>query len=220
MAGVTLHCLIRFLRVARVFHEGLVGIAVRNTLEWACTQVMRALALHHCYTCPPEGHKMNRRIFALLFAFSAGAIIGHVAIPLLGEHFAQPDVVMAQAHKPVMITRLYTGPDNQTHAEEVELKFTPGNPAEVSKMMPITSAELHRTAGGSVDDWHRAPRRQYVITLSGRGEVEVAGGKNISLGPGSIDLVEDTTGKGHITKVVSTEDRVTLQLPLLDQPGR
>jgi quercetin dioxygenase-like cupin family protein len=163
---------------------------------------------------------MNRRIFAILFAFTAGAIIGHVATRLLGEHFAQPDVVMAQTHKPVMITRLYTGPDNQTHAEEVELKFTRGNPAEVSKMMPITSAELHRTAGGSVDDWHRAPRRQYVITLRGQGEVEVAGGKKISLGPGSIDLVEDTTGKGHITKVVSTEDRVTLQLPLVDQPGR
>jgi quercetin dioxygenase-like cupin family protein len=163
---------------------------------------------------------MNRRMFALLLAFTAGAIIGHVAIPSIGGHFAQPDVVMAQTHKPVMITRLYTGPDNQTHAEEVELKFTPGNPAEVSKMMPITGAELHRTAGGSFDDWHRAPRRQYVITLSGRGEVEVVGGKKISLGPGSIDLVEDTTGKGHITKVISTDDRVTLQLPLADQSGR
>src|SRR5437879_13193243 len=163
---------------------------------------------------------MNRRMFALLFAFTAGAILGHIAIPSIGAHLAQPDVVMAQTHKPVMITRLYTGPDNQTHAEEVELKFTPGNPAEGSKMMPITGAELHRTAGGSFDDWHRAPRRQYVITLSGRGEVEVAGGKKISLGPGHIDLVEDTTGKGHITRVVGTEDRVTLQLPLADQSGR
>jgi quercetin dioxygenase-like cupin family protein len=118
------------------------------------------------------------------------------------------------------MTRVFTGPDNQTHAEEVELKFTPGSPAEVSKMMQVTGSELHRTAGGSVDDWHRAPRRQYVITLSGRGELEVAGGKKITVGPGNIDLVEDTTGKGHITKVVGTEDRVTLQLPLADQSGR
>lgn len=163
---------------------------------------------------------MTRRIIALLFAFAAGALVGHVAIPSIGSHFAGSDLVLAQTHKPLMITRVYTGPDNQSHAEEVELKFTPGNPAEVAKMMQITGAELHRTAGGSVDDWHRAPRRQYVITLSGRGEVEVAGGKKIALGPGSIDLVEDTTGKGHITKVVSTDDRVTLQLPLADQSGR
>ena len=162
---------------------------------------------------------MTRRILALLCTFAAGAIVGHVAIPSIGAHFAEPDVVMTQT-QPVLITHLYTGPDNQTHAEEVELKFTPGSPAEVSKMMQITGAELHRTAGGSVDDWHRAPRRQFVITLSGRGEVEVAGGKKISVGPGNIDLVEDTTGKGHITRVTSTEDRVTVQLPLSDQSGR
>ena len=163
---------------------------------------------------------MTRRMLALLFAFTAGAIVGHLAIPSIGAHFAGPGVVMAQTHKPVFMTRLYTGPDNQTHAEEVELKFTPGSPAEISRMTQVTGAELHRTAGGSVDDWHRAPRRQYVITLSGRGEIEVAGGKKFSVGPGNIDLVEDTTGKGHITRVMGTEDRVTLQLPLSDQSGR
>jgi quercetin dioxygenase-like cupin family protein len=163
---------------------------------------------------------MTRRMLALLCTFSSGAIVGYVAIPSIGAHFAEPAVVMAQTHKPVFMTRFYTGPDNQTHAEGVELKFTPGSPAEVFKMMQVTGAELHRTAGGSVDDWHRAPRRQYVITLSGWGEIEVTGGKKISVGPGNIDLVEDTTGKGHITRVMGTEDRVTLQLPFADQSGR
>ena len=163
---------------------------------------------------------MTRRMLTLLFTFTAGAIVGHVAIPSIGSHFAEPGVVMAQTHKPVFMTRLYTGPDNLTHADEVELKFTPGSPTEVFKMMQVTGAELHRAPGGNFSDWHRAPRRQYVITLSGRGEIEVAGGKKISVGPGNIDLVEDTTGKGHITKVVGTEDRMTLQLPVADQSGR
>jgi quercetin dioxygenase-like cupin family protein len=163
---------------------------------------------------------MTRRMLALLLTFAAGVIVGHVAIPSIGSHFAEPGVVLAQTHKPAFMTRLYTGPDNQTHAEEVELKFTPGSPTEVFKMMQVTGAELHRAPGGNFSDWHRAPRRQYVITLSGRGELEVAGGKKISVGPGNIDLVEDTTGKGHITKVVGTEDRVTLQLPIVDQSGR
>jgi quercetin dioxygenase-like cupin family protein len=163
---------------------------------------------------------MTRRVLAFLFTFTAGAIVGHVAIPSTGSHLAETGVVMAQTHKPAFMTRLYTGPDNQTHAEEVELKFTSGSPTEVFKMMQVTGAELHRAPGGNFSDWHRAPRRQYVITLSGRGELEVAGGKKISVGPGNIDLVEDTAGKGHITKVVGTEDRVTLQLPLADQSGR
>jgi hypothetical protein len=120
----------------------------------------------------------------------------------------------SEARKPFMMTRLYTGPDGQTHAEEFESKFTD---KDVSKLMQISGAEMHRAKGGTVDDWHRAPRRQYVITLSGRAELEVAGGKKIQVGPGHIELVEDTTGKGHITRVL--EDRVTLQLPLTDQSG-
>jgi quercetin dioxygenase-like cupin family protein len=163
---------------------------------------------------------MTRRMLAFLFTFTAGVIVGHVAIPSIGAHLGEPGVVLAQTHKPVFMTRLFTGPDGQTHAEEVELKFTPGSPAEVSKLMQVSGAELHRTAGGNVEDWHRAPRRQYVITLSGRGEIEVAGGKKISVGPGNVNLVEDTTGKGHITKAIGAEDRVTLQLPLADQSGR
>ena len=125
-----------------------------------------------------------------------------------------------QKHKPVFITHLYTGPDGQTHAEEIEAKFIPGAGNDVFKMMANSGAELHRAPGGRVSDWHTAPRRQYVITLSGRGELEVSGGKKIPVEPGHIELVEDTTGKGHITRVVGTEPRVTLQIPLSDQSGR
>jgi len=121
----------------------------------------------------------------------------------------------AQKAKPLMMTHLFTGPDGQTHAEEVEAKF---NDKDVAMLMQSKGAELHRAKGGTVQDWHVAPRRQYVITLSGRAELEVAGGKKIPIGPGHIDLVEDLTGKGHITKVL--EDRVTLQLPLADQGAR
>jgi len=32
--------------------------------------------------------------------------------------------------------------------------------------------------------------------------------------------VEDVTGKGHITKVVGADDRITLQLPLVDQSSK
>src|SRR2546425_3854380 len=125
----------------------------------------------------------------------------------------------AQKHKGLFITRLYTGPDGQTHAEEIEAKFTAGT-TDIFKMMAISGAELHRAPAGRVSDWHTAPRRQYVITLSGRGELEVSGGKKIAVEPGHIELVEDTTGKGHITRVVGNEPRVTLQLPASDQFGR
>jgi len=130
------------------------------------------------------------------------------------------DVVIAQTRKPVIMTRLYTGQDGQTHAEEVEVKLTGDPQNEVSEMFKVTGAEIHRAPAGRVNDWHVAPRRQLVITLSGRGEIEVSGGKKISVGPGNIELAEDLTGKGHITKVVGNEERVTIQLPLADQSRR
>ena len=132
---------------------------------------------------------MTRKILTLALTFTAGAMIGRMALPSVGGHFTEPGVVLAQTHKPVFFTRLYTGPDNQTHAEEVEMKFTAGNTTEVSPLMAVTAAELHRTSPGRVSDWHRGPRRQYVITLSGRGELEVSGGKKIPVGPGHIELI-------------------------------
>jgi hypothetical protein len=114
-------------------------------------------------------------------------------------------------------TPLYTGPDGLTHAEEIEAKFAPAGGNDVYKLMANSGAELRRAPPGRVADWHTAPRRQYVITLSGHAELEVADGKKISLGPGSIDLVEDTTGKGHITRTLGTEDRVTIQIPISER---
>ncbi len=120
----------------------------------------------------------------------------------------------AQDHKPVMITRLYTGPDGQTHAEEIEAKFTAGRGNNVYKLMTNAGAVMNRAPPGRVADWHTAPRRQYVITLSGHGEVELIDGTKIELGPGSIDLAEDLTGKGHITRTIGNEDRVTVAIPV------
>src|SRR6516225_128263 len=151
---------------------------------------------------------------------SRATLFTSAAVAVLLVLLASAQTGGAEKHKPLMMTRLYTGSDGQTHFEETEAKFTAGGNNEVFKLMAITGAELHRAAPGTVIDWHTAPRRQYVITLSGQAEIEVAGGKKITVGPGHIDLVEDTTGKGHITRVTGNEERVTLQLPLSEQTNR
>jgi hypothetical protein len=139
---------------------------------------------------------------------------------LLWKPIIRPSVTRAQTRKPVVVTRLYAGPDGQTHAEDIPLKFS-GNPSsEVAKLMNNVGAEIHRAPPGTVQDWHTAPRRQYVITLSGHGEIELAGGKKIAVDPGHIELAEDLTGKGHITRVIGSEDRVTIAIPLADQSGK
>ena len=150
-------------------------------------------------------------------AWFIGPALLSFSVVLLPAQGAE-DTAAAQKHKPVVITRIYTGPDEQSHAEEIEAKFAPGGGNDVYKLMANAGAELHRAPPGRVSDWHTAPRRQYVITLSGQGELELSGGRKILVGPGHIELVEDITGKGHITRTVGSEDRVTIQIPLSDHP--
>ena len=136
------------------------------------------------------------------------------------------DVAMAQGRKAVVITRIFTGPDGLAHAEDIELKL---NARGVSDMLKATGAEFSvrsptagakpgSTAAADPNDpgWHTGPARQFVITLSGRSEVEVSGGVHVLTSPGHINLIEDTTGKGHITRNFGPEDRIALTIPLAD----
>ena len=124
------------------------------------------------------------------------------------------DVVVAQAPKSIMMTRIYTGTDGLSHSEEIPMKVAGGG---VSEMWKATGAQFSRRSPGPASDWHVGPRRQFVITLSGRAELEVAGGKKVPIEPGHITLIEDTTGKGHITKNVGPDDRIVVTIPLEDQ---
>ncbi len=65
---------------------------------------------------------------------------------------------------------------------------------------------------------HNAPRRQLIVPLFGGVEIEVSTGERRTVPPGQIILVEDTTGKGHITRAVDDSTRVTLMLELGDEP--
>jgi quercetin dioxygenase-like cupin family protein len=123
------------------------------------------------------------------------------------------DVATAQTRKPIMMTRIYTGADGLSHSEEVEMTLTGNGISE----MKATSVQFSRRPPGPASDWHVGPRRQFVITLSGRAELEVAGGKKVPIGPGHINLIEDTTGKGHITHNLGPDDRIVVTIPLEDQ---
>ena len=68
---------------------------------------------------------------------------------------------------------------------------------------------------GNFLDWHPAPRRQFVITLSGLDELECGDGSQRRLGPGDILLAEDTTGQGHITREI--RPRRVIFIPILEE---
>ena len=137
---------------------------------------------------------------------------------------ADRDVVVAQQRKPVVVTRLFTGSDGQTHAETIDVKLAQQKLAgsglaagELSETVSVKGLQFRRTSPAYSLDFHTAPTRQYVITLSGRGEIELVDGTKIPLTPGHILLAEDTTGKGHISRGVGSEDRLSLFIQLADR---
>ncbi len=92
-----------------------------------------------------------------------------------------------------------------------------GGTTTLSEPVDVTSLQFRRTTRDYFIDWHNAPRRQYVITLSGVSEVELGDGTKIRLYPGHILLAEDTEGRGHISRAVGSDDRISLFLPLAEQ---
>jgi hypothetical protein len=116
----------------------------------------------------------------------------------------------------VRYLRVYAGPDGESHFEDIDVApdLTPAG-SGLSALYPATGVHFHRSPVGQIIDWHPAPRRQFVVTLAGEAEVEASDGEVRRLVPGSVLLVEDVTEKGHITRNVGTEERLSLIIPAL-----
>lgn len=106
--------------------------------------------------------------------------------------------------------RLYTGSDGQSHIEAIDIE----QKADWLKGLPASQISFRVWPKGQFIDWHPAPRRQFVIILSGQLEIGCGDGSKQVFGPGDARLVEDTTGKGHTTRVVSSEPVLTATVPL------
>ena len=109
--------------------------------------------------------------------------------------------------------RLYTGSDGQSHVESINLPTHP----EWTKGLATTQISFREDPVGRYLDWHPAPRRQFVIILSGQLEIGCGDGSKHLFGPGDARLVEDTTGKGHTTRQLGNEPCITATIPLAQQ---
>jgi len=163
------------------------------------------------FVVPSLGGIMKRFLYTVAVAGWIPTLIV-VAGP---RWIAEP--LFAQRHAPVKVTRLYTGSDGKTHVEEYEVPLkSQGRGTELSDAVSVKDLQFRRTNQDYSLDWHPAPRRQYVVTLSGESEIELDGGRKIRLGPGHILLAEDTTGQGHISRAVGSEDRISLFITLAE----
>jgi quercetin dioxygenase-like cupin family protein len=117
----------------------------------------------------------------------------------------------------VKYTRIYADANGESHFEdvEIEMKTAPYNTGAISEMFAAKGV-MFRLSPDYFVDWHNAPRRQFVINVTGMLEVVASDGEKRVLGPGTILLAEDVTGKGHISRSFGGEERLSLFIPLAD----
>lgn len=117
--------------------------------------------------------------------------------------------------------RMYADPDGESHFadEEAELRpvdFAPPAPP-LNLSVPISAKQVafFEMPEGWYGDWHPAPQRQFFFFLAGEIEAEVSDGEVRRFRPGSVLLMEDTTGRGHASRSVGGS-AVASVVPLAD----
>jgi len=115
---------------------------------------------------------------------------------------------------------LYTDGLGVSHFRVRELEFQPlddpNAPPSLTalELDKVTGATLLKLKQGAVEDWHTAPNKQLVIIIQGEVEVTASDGEVRRLSPGDIMLMDDLSGKGHITNNVSGGDHIALMIPV------
>ena len=104
------------------------------------------------------------------------------------------------------VTRIYTGDDGQSHFEDIDVATGSGG-TQRSPDFPATAVGLRESDGARDLDFHPAPRRQLVVVLAGRLEIEVGDGAKREFGPGEMFLADDTSGQGHILRDIGGPHR-------------
>ena len=117
--------------------------------------------------------------------------------------------------------RIYADQNGDSHIEDAEVGMSltnfapPAPPVDLSPLMPSTHVVFLRAPAGWYGPPHPAPRRQIAVVLTGELEGVVSDGEVRHAGPGSVILLEDTSGKGHSTRVVGEDSALLaiVQLP-------
>ena len=114
---------------------------------------------------------------------------------------------------------LYTGSDAKTHFKDDAMPWHPvassaPEPPHVTPLQDATKIGFLRSPVGRQTDWHPAPRKQFVMVLTGILEVEAGDGEKRKFTPGSVLLVTDVDGMGHRTQGVGEQEVFLVWVPI------
>lgn len=117
-------------------------------------------------------------------------------------------------------TRLFSDEQGESHFEGVEIEFAsidyaPGAPPlNLSATTNAKDFGFMQAPAGWSSDWHPSSARNFFVVLSGEWEVTASDRETRRFGTGHVLLVEDTSGKGHKSRVLIDSVAVMLELSI------
>ncbi len=117
-------------------------------------------------------------------------------------------------------TRLFADESDQSDFDDVEVEFVStdyvagADPLQLSPEMDAEAYRLMKAPAGWSSDWHPSSARNLFVVLSGIWEVTASSNETKRFKPSDVLLVEDTSGKGHKSAVVSEDDSLALMVQL------
>ena len=113
------------------------------------------------------------------------------------------------------IHNLYEDEDGQSHFRDIEVEWTSeGRGGKLSDRLSATGIIFRQVQPDYELDWHSAPRRQYIINLDAGVQITASDGEARIIGAGEVILVEDISGKGHLSKAVDEKIRHCIFIPV------
>ena len=117
-------------------------------------------------------------------------------------------------------TRLLSDEQGQSHFDAVELEFAStdyvegSGPLKLSLPQVAVGYRFMDAPAGWTSDWHPSSARNFFVVLSGEWEITASDDEARRFKTGDVLLVEDVTGKGHRSRVVSEADSLALMVGL------
>ncbi len=113
------------------------------------------------------------------------------------------------------IHNIYVDDAGETHWRDIEVEWVQErNGSKLSDRLPATGIIFRETSGDYDLSWHPAPRRQYIINLDGGVKITASDGESREIGAGEVILVEDISGKGHLSQAIGGKMRHSIFVPV------
>lgn len=126
---------------------------------------------------------------------------------------ASPNLAQVTYH------RIWVDTQGDSHFDVVKVEqrlvraAPPAAPFFVSEDGPATKYRFYTFEPGWIGELHPAPTRQFLALMSGVVEMETTDGTTRRFRPGDLVLLEDTWGKGHLTRNIGDDYSMFLVVP-------